>query len=295
MQIDGALGGSCTGGAPDFSITGAVGTTLITVQGVDLPATSSCTITVPVIGMAPNNYHNVTGPPGSDETGLGTPADAYLIVADDLSMHKEIAPSPIQIGQTATLTFTILNPYSFDLVNVRFFETLPVGNLGAGQMEVADPPNASTTNCGAPTWNPLAGDIDLTFSGGTIPAGTACVVQVDVTGSASDTYVNQVDPAGGVDYFDGENATTGAAVAGTPSNPATLVITNPPPQASSGPAGLTAPTPTATPEFPDILPSTGGQPAVGFIDSWRRMALLGGLSVLVIGFSLLLMLRVRRR
>ena len=103
-------------------------------------------------------------------TGCGIP-DAPTII-------KNFAPDPIAAGGTSTLTFTLTNPNAtIALTGVGFSDTLPT------DVTVASPTGASS-NCGG-TWAPInPGDATITFSGGTIPIGGSCTVQVNVIASA---------------------------------------------------------------------------------------------------------------
>lgn len=103
------------------------------------------------------------------------------------TIAKEFLPATIASGATSTLTFTLTNPNPVALTGASFSDALPAG------MSVANPPNASTTCGGTPTWTSASGATNLTFgtpAGGIIPASGSCTVQVDViapTGTYSNT------------------------------------------------------------------------------------------------------------
>jgi len=98
------------------------------------------------------------------------------------TIAKAFAPSPVAVGGTSTLTFTLTNPNSAPLTGAAFTDSLPSG------VQVAGTPVASTT-CGG-TWTPLAAAMSLTFSGGTIPASGSCTVSVNVTATTAGPHGN---------------------------------------------------------------------------------------------------------
>src|SRR5262249_530162 len=104
------------------------------------------------------------------------------------SIAKVFSPDPILTGGVTTLTFLLTNPNPNDsLSSVAFSDTFP---LTPGSMVVASPTNAATVNCGAPTFNPTAGDGSVSFTGGTIAAGATCTVRVAVTAPVAGDYAN---------------------------------------------------------------------------------------------------------
>ncbi len=267
--------------------------TTFSVSGLTVPP-GNCVIDVVVTSTVPSNTTNTTTPIISNETGAGNQASANLVVADQLAMHKQFAPSPLLPGQVATLTFTLVNGNPQDMIDVEFFELLPIG-VPAGRMEVAPVPNASAVGCGpAPVWNPLPGDISLTLRNGQIPSGGVCTLRVDVVASENATYVNLVDPSNGAALTSGPMAGTvvsgdslanidaalaagytlddlpdntfvfggtlvgpGTRQRGTPSNAATLVTLARPvaPASGSSDGGVFSPG-----QVPVMLPETGGGP-----------------------------------
>lgn len=90
-------------------------------------------------------------------------------------------------GGTSTLTFTLTNPSANAISNVSFIDNLPTT---PGAMLVAAAPNATTADCGSPTFAPTAGSASLSFSNGTIAAGGTCTISVAVTVPATGTYNN---------------------------------------------------------------------------------------------------------
>ncbi len=178
----GTFGGTCTG----FWGTDPGDAGVLVHSGGSLAANSSCTLTVDVTSSTVGTALNISDPIYATQSGYNTNpttgiAQDTLTVLDDPSIAKEFVPDLVLLGVTpndaSTLTFTIANPNGgHSISGVSFTDSLPAG------LEVALPPNASTSGCGAPTWAPSAGNTVLTFSGGSIAAGGSCTVSVDVTG-----------------------------------------------------------------------------------------------------------------
>ncbi|MFN8375372.1 MAG: hypothetical protein U0694_21150 [Anaerolineae bacterium] len=66
----------------------------------------------------------------------------------------------------------------------NFTDNLPSGVV------VANPPQASTSGCGSPTFAPAAGATSLSFSNGTVAANGTCTISVKVTAAAAASYNN---------------------------------------------------------------------------------------------------------
>ena len=144
-----------------------------------------------------------------------SPADSEtvtLTVVGPPSISKAFSPSAISVGGTSTLTFTVTNANAGTaLTGVGFSDSLPTG------VEVASTPNASTSGCGTPTFSPGAGDLTLTFSGGTIAGGGTCTVAVDVTGTTVGTKNNITGNVTSTNGGTGNTASDTLTVVGPPS------------------------------------------------------------------------------
>ena len=131
------------------------------------------------------------------------------------SLTKAFSPAAIAVGGSSTLTFTVENPNAgAALSGVAFTDPLPAG------VQVASPPAAATSGCGAPTFAPTVGATTLTFSGGSIAAAATCTVSVAVTATTSGTK-NNVTGAVTSDAGTGNSAS------------ATLTVNAAPPQVSA--------------------------------------------------------------
>ena len=106
---------------------------------------------------------------------------------------KAFAPSTVGPGSVSTLTFTLSNPSGSPVTGLSFSDSFPTG------MTVASPSKASTTcsgggRGGAVTLTAAPGGGSIAFSGGALPGGEACTVQVDVVGSTVGTLSNTSGP-----------------------------------------------------------------------------------------------------
>ncbi len=143
----------------------------------------------------------------------------YAAVVDPptLSIAKSLSPDPVNVNGVSALTFTISNPNPAAVSDISFGDTFPTS---PGAMVVADPPNATTSGCGSPTFAPSANDTSLSFSDGTVAANGTCTVTVNVTADAIGSYTNISDNlvVGTVDT--GDDATAGLTVIDGPTPPA---------------------------------------------------------------------------
>jgi uncharacterized repeat protein (TIGR01451 family) len=180
--VPGTFGGTCTG----YWDTHPDDAGILLHSGGSLAGGASCTLEVDVTSSTVGTTLNISDPIYATESGYNTDlatgvAQDSLVVLASPDIAKEFVPNLVLIGVTpndaSTLTFTVTNPNPDDAIaGVSFTDNLPVG------LEVASPPNAGTSGCGAPVWAPAAGATSLVFSGGSIAAGDSCTVTVDVTG-----------------------------------------------------------------------------------------------------------------
>ncbi len=100
------------------------------------------------------------------------------------TLSKAFASDPVAVNGVSRLTFTVVNPNGIALSGVAFQDSLPTG------LEVATPPAATTSGCGAPTFTPTAGNGSLSFSGGTLAANATCTVSVDIKATTTGPHQN---------------------------------------------------------------------------------------------------------
>ncbi len=204
------LSNSCGG-----SVSGATaGSTSISLSGGSIAAGSFCTLRVDVTATTAGPHPNISGIISSAQTGTNTSstgsASDTLTALLPPTISKLFAPNPILVGEISTLTFTITNPNQDDaLTGVAFSDTYPGGLVNAAF------PNTSTS-CGGEV-GAASGGTFVSFSGGTIPAGSICTVTTDVTATSTGSYLNT------------SNAVTAAVVGGTDTASDTLDVAAPAP------------------------------------------------------------------
>jgi uncharacterized repeat protein (TIGR01451 family) len=167
------------------------GSSVLTLSGGSLAAAGqpgdSCTFAVTLQvppDAAPGDFPNTTSNLTSSGLQVAEPATATLAVEPPPGFGKSFAPDSVGVGQTSTLTFTIVNTASaVAATDLAFTDALPAG------VEMASPPAASTT-CTGGTIIAVAGGGTVSYTGGSVAAGASCSVQVDVIATALGTHLN---------------------------------------------------------------------------------------------------------
>ena len=196
---------------------GGTGTDMVSVSGVSLAASASCTIelslTVPAAataGLYTNTTSGLTGTIGGFPV-TGDPASDVLEVVDLLLFSKSFS-GPTTATGTTTLTFTITNPGASTATGIAFTDDLDAVISGLIAISLPAAP------CGA--GSSISGISFLALSGGELPPmGGTCSFDVDVLVPVTAT-------AGSFPNVTSDLQQAGLAVA----NPATasLVIEPPP-------------------------------------------------------------------
>ncbi len=169
---------------------------------------------------------------------------ANIIDPADFPITKSFSPDTIFVNGISTLTITLGNPTSATVSAYNFTDPLPTNVV------VANPPSATTSGCGSPTFAPLANDTVLSFSDGTLAPNSSCVITVQVTANGTGSpYTNTTNNLFIGTSNTGNNASAVLSVSGTP--PAGTGCTG----ATATLAQWTVPTTSTNP--PDL---TGGLP-----------------------------------
>ncbi len=106
-----------------------------------------------------------------------------LLVAPTIS--KAFSPSPISLGETSTITFTLGNTNTSNLTGAKFNDPLPTG------MSVKSTGPAGGSCTGASSNNFTAGQTGtLVFTGLTISLSSSCTVTIDVTTDRAGSFLN---------------------------------------------------------------------------------------------------------
>lgn len=161
------------------TLTAVSGSATVSLTGGSVPAGGSCTILVEVTSATQGMYANISGDLTSSAGNSG-PARDTLTVAVPPTFSKSFSPGLILIGGVSTLTLTIDNSASaLAATGLDFIDPLP-----PLLVEVASPPNASTT-CTGGTLTAVAATETISYTGGSVAAGASCTVSVDVTSSTN--------------------------------------------------------------------------------------------------------------
>ena len=170
---------TCTGGM----ITAVAASGAVSYTGGSVAAGAVCTVQVDVTSSTVGMHVNTSGSLTST-LGDSGPASATLNVVPVPVFTKSFSPSSVGLLIFSSLTFTIDNSGSALPADALDF----VDNLPAG-MEVAAPPSATTT-CTGGTLTAVGGTMTVSYTGGSVAAGTVCTIRVDVTAVSSGVLNN---------------------------------------------------------------------------------------------------------
>jgi uncharacterized repeat protein (TIGR01451 family) len=195
------------------TVVATAGSTSITKTDGTIPASGSCTITVPV-AISPTAALSAatnTVPINSLQTDQGNntaAVSASLNVQTAVSLNKAFSGTGIRGGQN-NLTITLNNAGSTPANITSFTDDLTT--MGTGFTVAASP--AATTTCTGGTVTATPGSTSITETNGTIPANGSCVITVpvaiDPTAPLS-TATNTV-PVDGLQTDKGNNPTAASA------------------------------------------------------------------------------------
>lgn len=162
-----------------------------------------------------------------------------IIGPSSTTIAKRFVPDAITPGGVSQLVFTLRNPTDVTLRGVNFTDTLPSGVVVTSTL------SASTTDCGSPTFSPVAGNTSLTFSNGAIAPNGSCIIKVGVTAASAGTYNNTtghlyIDGATDTGNFASATLVAANATACTPNQ--TMAIWYVPSTATAPPDSSGAPT-----------------------------------------------------
>ncbi len=195
-DLNATLSGLVATGLPlnDVCGTGSQlsGTSVLTLTGGTLVPGDSCTFTVDVqvpAGATPGSYPNTTSAIAATVSGLavtGAPAVDDLDI-NGLTLSKAFTDDPSVAGGTVNLRFVISNAHPTDTAtDITFTDDLDavLSGLVSTAGVVADV-------CGA--GSQLSGTSLLTLTGGSLPPGSSCVINVPLqlpSVAAAGEYVN---------------------------------------------------------------------------------------------------------
>jgi uncharacterized repeat protein (TIGR01451 family) len=209
------------------TLTAVAGSGSVSLSGGSIPASGSCTITVPVTATTPGPHTNVSGYVSTTQSGTNATSTgsgvASLTALSPPSIQKSFGAASIAVNGQTTLTFVLTNPNAdVALAGVAFGDTYPANMTNAG---------AATSNTCGGTLTANAGANAVTLSGGGIAAGGNCSIVVPVTVSAAGNYVNTSGNVSATTAGTGNNASASLAV--TAPNPAISLLK----QVATSPSG----------------------------------------------------------
>ena len=253
-------GSGCTGFGPT---TVAAGATSWSQSAGTVPANGTCTFLINVVAGSGQSYSDAL-PVAAFTNSLNvintTPASATLLSRPTLS--KTFSPIAVAANAQSTLGFTTANPNAATaLSNASFTDSLPSGLVAAGGA-------VTVTGTGCTGFTPTtvaAGQAQLNFTGGALPAGGSCTLSLGVVSGTSGSYMNT---ASGV-------TTTEAVVAGPASNTARLGVGVVGISQSFSPGTILSGG-SSTLTFTLANPSGVGQSSGAFSDSLSGMSAAGG-------------------
>jgi len=213
-DLDAFIPGLVATGLPVADVLGTgsslSGTSLITLTGgsiiagaADRPAYGYLDVILQIPAIAqPGTYTNTTSELFVSGIPESSPAHGILAIVPGPApapiFTKSFTPDTITAGAISTLTFTIDNSESAITFNsLKFTDNLPAG------VEVANPSNAFTTFTGG-TLTAVSGNDVISYTDGTIEAGSICTISVDVTANTSGLFVNTT---GDLTYLIGNSGT----------------------------------------------------------------------------------------
>ena len=210
------FGGTCTSTTGAALVRTAVaGGNTITVTGVDLAASASCTVTINIQSATPGSYPNTSTNISALAAGLTATTLSDTLTVEAATLTKAFSPATIPVNAISTLTFTITNGGGLLAEpGLGFTETLPAGLVLANGV-TSNTCSGYLTNSanGALT----AGGNTVKLASGTLVLGqTSCTITVNATSATAATYINATANVTGVSA----NLTNNAV--------ATLVVTPPP-------------------------------------------------------------------
>jgi uncharacterized repeat protein (TIGR01451 family) len=191
------VSGPCGGGTISPALVG--GATSVTLVGATLNPGANCDVSFDVTTSAATpvgtNFDNVI-PNNSIANGQGLDSDGVtggqgrVTVASRVAVTKTFNPSPVGRGLPSQLTITIVNnrrgPTGSpeELNNVNITDNLG-NNTPTPNLQVATPPNLTSTNCGGAITGATPGSTSFSLVGGTIPANTGgttgtCTISLNV-------------------------------------------------------------------------------------------------------------------
>ncbi len=188
---------SCAGG----TVTAIPGDGRVVLEGATLAPNANCQVFVTTTSVKFLNLTN-TIPALSVSTAEGytnpLATAATLSTLQGLGVMKGFAPAYIPVDGTSRLKITLVSTFDPNAVSptimtgVSFTDTLPT--TPSPGLSFKSAPSTTCSNGSGGFANVTVGSGALTLSGATIPPGSTCVVEVDVTATSTGAYDNTIPP-----------------------------------------------------------------------------------------------------
>ncbi|MEN0005269.1 MAG: DUF11 domain-containing protein, partial [Bacteroidota bacterium] len=164
------------------TLTAPAGGSTISYTGGEIAGSSSCTISVYVVGTALGLQTNITGDLTSSSGNSGIAQASLNVVDNDVALSMAFSPSTVNVGERSRITYT------FDNSQGTNFRGISMSNLFPDGLVIATPANGDP-GC-SQLFTPVAGATSVFASNLFINAGEICVVEIDVVATAPGEYVN---------------------------------------------------------------------------------------------------------
>jgi len=165
------------------------------------------TVTGAAIGTQNNTTSAITAAGPIALTGAQSNTATVTVTAPGApTIVKSFSAAHVALGGTVDVSFVVTNPGQTPLTGLALMDLLPSGLTA---------PNGTTPSCGGTLV--VTGGSLLTLAGGALAGGASCTITVPLTGSSAGVHVNTTGPISSTE--------TGA---GGPSNPATVIVVEPP-------------------------------------------------------------------
>lgn len=194
VALAAAAGHSCSGiGTGTLTAAAAGGSVAWT--GGSMRAGDVCVLQVTVLALASGVTNTIYATAGegheasliNDQGVVTTNFSAPLSTTQSIGVTKQFSPDAVWAGQSSALKITLVNFYAND-TDAGSLRVADVGGWPAGLTATS----VVSTSCGIVATLEPAGN-GFTLSGGQIPAGGSCAIEIAVTGSAPGAYTNTID------------------------------------------------------------------------------------------------------
>ena len=190
MVVYSVPGATLSSGCVNGSVSAVSNDTKIRLTGADIAAGGTCTVTVNVTSLKPQNLTNTLAVSSlSSQQGFtnGLAASATLATSGGLGVEQSFSPVAVAANTSSHLSMILVNTQaSTTITGIAFTDTLPAG------LKVATTPNLTADSGCNITPSATAGGTTVGVSGLSLAALSTCTVGVDVVATANGAYTNTI-------------------------------------------------------------------------------------------------------